>query len=65
MSNKRRKNYQYLFSGYQPPVEPTGLLGIWMQHGDLKIFVMTHQHTEQEIICSKKRGTLTEPLKLT
>ena len=30
----------------QPRVQLTGLLGIWMQHGDLKIFIMTHQHTE-------------------
>jgi len=33
-----------------------------MQHGNLKIFIMTHQHTEQEIISSKKtrnpHGTL-------
>jgi len=34
-----------------------------MQHGDLKIFIMTHQHTEQEILSpKKKRGTFTEPL---
>ena len=30
----------------QPPVQLTGLLRIWMQYGDLKIFIMTHQHTE-------------------
>jgi len=36
-----------------------------MQHGDLNIFIMTHQHTEQEIISPKKRGILTEPLKVT
>jgi len=24
-----------------------------MQHGDLKIFIMMHQHTEQEIISPK------------
>jgi len=33
---------------------------IWMQHGDLKIFIMTHQHTEaRNHFPEKKRGTLT------
>jgi len=37
-----------------------------MQHGDLKIFIMTHQHTEaRNHFPLKKRGTLTERLKLT
>ena len=47
--NKRRNNYQFSFSANnctQPPVQLTGLLVIWMQHGDLKIFIKTHQHTE-------------------
>jgi len=36
-----------------------------MQHGDLKIFIMTHQRTEaRNDFLLKKRGTLTEPLKL-
>jgi len=30
----------------QPPVQPTGLLGVWMEHGDVKNFIMTHQHAE-------------------
>jgi len=30
----------------QPPVQLIGLLVIWMQHGDLQIFIMTHQHAE-------------------
>ena len=30
----------------QPPVHVNGLLAIWMKHGDLKTFIMTHQHTE-------------------
>jgi len=49
INNKRRNNYQYFFSAIncsQPPVQLSGQLGIWMQHGDLKIFIMTHQHTE-------------------
>jgi len=35
-----------------------------MQHGDIKFFIMTDQHTEATFPL-KKRGTLTEPLKLT
>jgi len=30
----------------QPPVQVTGLPTIWIQHGDLKFFIMTHQHSE-------------------
>ena len=30
----------------QPLVQVIGLLAIWMQHADLKIFIMTHQHSE-------------------
>jgi len=37
-----------------------------MQHGDLKIFIMTHQHTEERNhFPLKKTRNLTEPLKLT
>ena len=32
-----------------------------MRQGDLKNFIMMHQHTEAKIISPKKRGTLTEP----
>jgi len=32
-----------------------------MRHGDLKNFIMTHQHTEAKFISPKKRETLTEP----
>jgi len=49
MNNKRRNSYQFSFSAInctQPPVQLTDLLVIWMQHGDLKIFIKTHQHTE-------------------
>jgi len=49
MNNKRRNNYQFSFSAInctQPPVQLTALLRIRMQHGDLKIFIKTHQHTE-------------------
>jgi len=47
MNNRWRTNYQYFFFGCtQPPVQLTGLLGVWMRYGDLKIFIMTHQHTE-------------------
>jgi len=28
-----------------------------MQHSDLKIFIMTHQHTEQEIISPRPKKT--------
>ena len=28
------------------PLQLTHLLGIWMQHGDLKFFIMTNQHTK-------------------
>ena len=46
----------------QPPVQLTGLLGVWMRHGDLKIFMMTHQHTEARNNFPWKNE---EPLKLT
>jgi len=37
-----------------------------MQHGDLKIFIMTHQHTEaRNYFPWKKTRNLTESLKLT
>jgi len=32
-----------------------------MQHGDLKYFTMTHQHTEAKIISPEKHETLTDP----
>jgi len=30
----------------QPPVQATGLLGVWIRHGDQKIFIMTHEHSD-------------------
>jgi len=36
-----------------------------MQHGDLKKFVITHQHTEARNHFPQNRGPLTGPLKLT
>jgi len=36
-----------------------------MRDDDLKNFIMTHRHTEAKIISPIKRGTLTEPMKLT
>jgi len=35
-----------------------------MQHGDLKIFIVTLQYTEQEIISPKKPGNPQGTLKL-
>jgi len=32
-----------------------------MRHGDLKNFIMTHQHTEAKSISPKEQGTFTEP----
>ena len=49
----------------QLPIQLTGLLGVRMWHGDLTNFLMMHQHTEGRNYFPKKRGTFTEPLKLT
>ena len=38
-----------------PPVQLNALLGIWMQHGDLKKFILTHHHTEARNHFSKKK----------
>jgi len=34
-----------------------------MQHGDLNIFIMMHQHTKQELISPKKTRNLHRTLK--
>jgi len=47
----------------QPPVQLTGLLGVWMSmwHGDLKITYWRIKIVKQEFIYPNKQGTLTEP----
>ena len=44
----------------QPPIQLTSLDEIWMQHGDLKTFIMMHQHTEaRNHFLSKTRNPVT------
>ena len=64
MNKKWRKNYNISCSSihlYSTScrLQLTGLLGLWMRHGDLKNFIMTHQHTKSRNHFPLKRGTLT------